>query len=75
LASAALSARVGEARKSRRLSQQRLAEQAGISIGTVRAIETGRIKDPGVFTVRSIASALDLTVDDLVAEPAATVQT
>ncbi|HRP99496.1 MAG TPA: helix-turn-helix transcriptional regulator [Terrimesophilobacter sp.] len=69
-ASAALSARVGEARRFRGWSQQRLAVQAGLSIGTVRAIETGRIKDPGIFTVRSIALALGLSLNEMVVDTA-----
>jgi len=70
-ASAALSERVGDQRRYRRWSQQRLAQEAGVSIGTVRAIESGKVKDPGVFTVRSIATALGMTLDELVAVPKA----
>lgn len=69
-ASAALSARIGEARRLRGWSQQQLAVQAEVSIGTVRAIETGRTKDPGIFTVRSIALALGLSLTEVVVDSA-----
>lgn len=65
-ASAALSKMVGVQRRDKQWSQQRLAQEAGVSIGTVRAIESGSTKDPGVFTVRSIATALGMTLDQLV---------
>ena len=65
-ASGALSARIARTRQMRGLSQQSLAERAGVSIGTVRAIETGKTRDPGVFTVRTIAFALGLTLDQIV---------
>lgn len=67
--SGALSAKIARVRRTRGLSQQLLAERAGISIGTVRAIETGKTKDPGVFTVRSIASVLGLSLDQLLTNP------
>ena len=67
-ASVALSNRLGERRRERGWSQQRLAQEAGVSIGTIRAIETGRIRDPGIFTVHSIVAALDLPIEALVSE-------
>lgn len=41
------------------------AQQAGISVETLRKIEGGRIPTPAFFTVAAIADALDLSLDDL----------
>lgn len=48
------------ARRERGLSQQDLAARAGVAIGTVRAVETGRVVEPGFFTVLALAAALEL---------------
>ena len=41
------------------------AQQAGISVETLRKIEGVRIPTPAFFTVAAIADALDLSLDDL----------
>jgi len=46
------------------LTQQELADAAGISRDAYRNIETGR-SDPKISTLRSIAKALDAEIDDL----------
>lgn len=46
------------------LSQQSLAQQAGIAIATLRAIESGRTVEPGFFTIVELMMALDLGVED-----------
>jgi DNA-binding XRE family transcriptional regulator len=38
---------------------------AGISVETLRKIETGRIPTPAFFTVVALARVLDLSLDDL----------
>lgn len=48
------------ARRRSGLSQQELATRAGLAIGTVRAVESGRVVEPGFFTVLAIADVLDL---------------
>ncbi len=48
------------ARSDKGLSQQDLAVRAGVAIGTVRAVETGRVVEPGFFTVLALATVLDL---------------
>ena len=62
-------ARLGRELKSRRedfkLSQQALAERAGIAIGTVRALESGRTVDPGLFTIINVVRALELQLEDV----------
>jgi transcriptional regulator with XRE-family HTH domain len=48
------------------MSQQQLAQQAGVAIGTVRALETRRTVEPGFFTVLALAQALRIDVTELV---------
>ncbi len=50
------------------MSQQQLAEKADISIGTVRNIEQGAVKDPGFFEVAALAYALGIELDILISK-------
>jgi len=54
---------VGDARRGRRVPLDALVRQTGLSTSTLRKIEDGRTKNPGVFTVLSIWRALRLPVD------------
>lgn len=47
-----------ELRRSEGLTQERLAEQAGISVEAVRKIENGATKFPQASTVKALAQAL-----------------
>jgi transcriptional regulator with XRE-family HTH domain len=49
-----------------------VAAAAGVSVETLRKIETGRIPTPAFFTVAALADVLGLSLDDLSAEFAAT---
>jgi transcriptional regulator with XRE-family HTH domain len=40
------------------MTQERLAAQAGVGIATVRKIETGKVVEPGYFTVIALMAAL-----------------
>ncbi len=53
-------------RTRQRMSQQRLAEKAGLSIGQVSRIETGKIAAPHFSTIEKLAGALGIEADDLV---------
>lgn len=53
-------------REYRGLTSKALAEKAGLAQGFVSQIETGK-REGTVETLRKIASALSLTIDDLVA--------
>ena len=64
-AAARLARNVRSARAERGWSQQKLAERAGLAYGTVRAIETGAVVEPGVFTIDAIAQVLDVTITEL----------
>lgn len=47
------------------LSQQTLAARAGVAFGTIRALESGRTVDPGLFTIVRIIEALELNLADV----------
>jgi transcriptional regulator with XRE-family HTH domain len=53
-------------RKEKGWSQEKLAQEAGISYNTVIKIERGGIKNPKIETVVKLAKALDVTLDELV---------
>lgn len=54
------------ARKRAGLTQQELCQRAGLSYSTLAKIERGAIKSPSIFTIQSIAGALDTSLNDLV---------
>lgn len=60
-----LGKRLQEARKHAKLTQQALCHAANISYSTLAKIERGAIKSPSIFTIQSIASALNLSLDEL----------
>ena len=56
---------VRDARGLAGMTQQELATRAGVSIGTVRALESKRTVEPGYFTVLVLAGVLDIPVGEL----------
>jgi putative molybdopterin biosynthesis protein len=62
--------RVAELRRVQRLSQGALARRAGISRQAIGAIENGRVQ-PGILVALSLARALQTSVEELFADPAA----
>jgi transcriptional regulator with XRE-family HTH domain len=50
------------------LTQEELAEKAGVGIMTIRRIETGDIEEPRVSTLRKLAAALGISTHDLLEE-------
>lgn len=57
---------VRKTRKKAGLSQDKLARKAGVAYNTVVKIESGENKNPTIETLRSIANALDVSVDELI---------
>lgn len=57
---------IRKARKKAGLSQDKLAREAGVAYNTVVKIESGENKNPTIETLRSIAKALDVSVDELI---------
>ncbi|GAA1956258.1 helix-turn-helix domain-containing protein [Kitasatospora viridis] len=47
-------------------SMVEIAALAGLSVETLRKIETGRVPTPAFFTVAALAGALGLSMDELV---------
>jgi FMN phosphatase YigB (HAD superfamily)/DNA-binding Xre family transcriptional regulator len=56
------------ARKKAGLTQQDLCHKAGLSYSTLAKIERGAIKAPSIFTIQSVAGALDLSLGELLGE-------
>ncbi|GIW69053.1 MAG: hypothetical protein KatS3mg100_547 [Candidatus Parcubacteria bacterium] len=48
------------------ISQDKLSKLAGVTLHTIAKIETGSTPDPRVETLRKIADALGVGVDDLI---------
>lgn len=64
-----LAERIRTARKERQLSQEALAHRAGLSLRAFRSLERGEAVDPHYSTLSGIATALDMSVAELVGEP------
>ena len=57
---------IRKVRKKAGLSQDKLARKADVAYNTVVKIESGENKNPTIETLRSIAKALDVSVDELI---------
>jgi len=53
-------------REQKGLTQEKLARLADLSNNTVIKIEAGKNKNPTLDTLKKIAQALDVSVDDLI---------
>ncbi len=56
------------ARKDAGLTQQELCQKAKLSYSTLAKIERGAIKAPSIFTIHSIADALNMTLGELLGD-------
>ena len=61
-----LGKRIKELRKKAGWSQQKLAEQAGLSYNAITKIEQGAAKQPTIQTIVKIADAFRISLDELV---------
>ncbi len=61
-----LSKNLKKLREQKRLSQDRLAKLADIANNTIIKIEQGENQNPTLDTLKKIAKALDVSVDDLI---------
>jgi len=52
-------------RQQKKLSQEKLARSADISLNTLTKIESGFTKRPSLQTIKQIADALGITIDEL----------
>lgn len=48
------------------ISQDKLSKLAGVTLHTIAKIETGSTPDPRIETVKKIAKALKITLNDLI---------
>jgi transcriptional regulator with XRE-family HTH domain len=48
------------------ISQDKLSKLAGITLHTITKIESGATSDPRIETVKKIANALGVSIDDLI---------
>jgi DNA-binding XRE family transcriptional regulator len=64
-----LARRLRNLREAKDLTRQALATAAGLSMSVVAAIEQGRIPDPRSSTLRALATALGVTLDELLPPP------
>lgn len=55
-------------RRNRSWTQQKLADEAGLSYQTVRSIESNSTVNPGIFTLKSLTDALEVSLEDVVAQ-------
>ena len=55
-------------RMERDLSQEQLAQKAGITYSTLAKLESGANQNPTVRTLQQVAGALGVTLDDLLTE-------
>jgi transcriptional regulator with XRE-family HTH domain len=57
---------IKDLRKKHKISQEELAKKAGITYSTLIKIESGVNDNPTIKTIRKIADALDVSMDELV---------
>ena len=60
-----LSENIKRFRKKNRLSQDKLAKLADVTLTTLVKIESGANDNPTIKTLKKIADALEVTLDDL----------
>jgi transcriptional regulator with XRE-family HTH domain len=58
--------RVGELARERGLTSEALAIRSGVKFSTVRNLWQNRVSNPSFDTLRAIAAALEVTIEDLV---------
>lgn len=62
----ALSENIKKYRNKKKISQDKLSKLAGIAFHTIAKIESGATPDPRLDTMKKIANALGVKIDDLV---------
>ena len=61
-----LSQNIKKLRKQHKLSQEELAKRAGVTYSTLIKIESGTNKNPTIRTLKKIADALKVSLDELI---------
>jgi ribosome-binding protein aMBF1 (putative translation factor) len=60
-----LAARLRALRTDRGLTQEQLASRAQVAVSTLRKIESGRVVEPGYFTMLALVKALGIDLHEL----------
>lgn len=60
-----LGRRLRQARETRNTTREKLGSDAGVAPSTIAKLESGRVAEPGLFTVWAICKALHLGVEGL----------
>ena len=60
-----LASAVRRARRRALLAQEELAEQAGLSVRCIRAVESGEVTEPRLSTLRHLFEALGENLDEV----------
>jgi transcriptional regulator with XRE-family HTH domain len=68
---ARLAGQLRSRREAAGITQERLAGAAGVSLSTLRKIETGAVVEPGYFTVLALMAALGISPAELPAQMSA----
>lgn len=55
-----------EFRKKRNMSQMELSRQSGVSQAEISYIESGHKMNPGIVTIKKLADALKVSVDNII---------
>lgn len=63
-----LAQNIKKLRKKHKLSQEKLAQKAGITYSTLIKIETGANDNPTIKTLMKIADALNVSIDSLISK-------
>ncbi len=63
-----LAENIKKLRKQHNLSQEELAKEAGVTYSTLIKLESGANKNPTIKTLQQIATALEVTLDELTKE-------
>jgi len=61
-----LSKNIKKMRETKRLSQEKLARLADVANNTIIKIEAGKNQNPTLETLKKVAQALEVSVDDLI---------
>ena len=61
---ARLATRLRDLRERAGLTQERLAARAQVAVSTVRKIETGRVVEPGYFTIMALMGVLEVSPEE-----------
>ena len=62
----AIATNIRKYRAKKQFSQEKLARLADVSLPTVTKIESGETPNPTIDTIKRIAAALEVSVDDLI---------